>query len=152
MQSCYPISKHTHSWRKNLFFLEKVCGCVSERLLLSNERCWDSWPLEERDSVRDQWWGLITQSFCVIKFSVQFSSVAQLCPTLCVPMNCSMPGLPVHHQLPEFTETHVHLIGDATQPSYPLSPPSHPAPNPSQHQGLSQWVNSSHQVAKLLEF
>ena len=70
--------------------------------------------------------------------SVQFSSVAQSCPTLCDPMNCSMPGLPVHHQLPEFTQTHVHRVSDAIQPSHPLSPPSPPAPNPSQHQSLFQ--------------
>ena len=66
--------------------------------------------------------------------SVQFSSVAQSCPTLCDPMNCSMPGLPVHHQLPEFTQTHVHRGSDAIQPSHPLSSPSPLAPNPSQHQ------------------
>ena len=70
--------------------------------------------------------------------SVQFSSVAQLCPTLCNPMNHSMPGLPVHHQLPEFTQTHAHLVGDAIQLSHPLSSPSLPAPNPSQHQGVFQ--------------
>ena len=84
--------------------------------------------------------------------SVQFSSVTQSCPTLCDPMNCSMPGLPVHHQLPEFTQTHVHRVGDAIQPSHPLSSPSPPTFNLSQHQGLFQWVNSSHQVAKVLEF
>ena len=84
--------------------------------------------------------------------SVQFSSVAQSCPTLCDPMNCSMPGLPVHHQLPEFTQTHFHRVGDAMQPSHPLSSPSLPAPNPSQHQSLFQGVNSSHEVAKGLEF
>ena len=83
--------------------------------------------------------------------SVQFSS-AQLCPTLCDPMNHSTPGLPVHHQLPEFTQTHVHWVGDVIQPSHPLSSPSPPALNPSQHQSLLQWVNSSHEVAKLLEF
>ena len=82
--------------------------------------------------------------------SVQFSSVAQSCLTLCDPMNCSMPGLPVH-RLPEFTQTHVHRVSDAIQPSHPLSP-SPPAPNPSQHQSLFQWVNSSHEVAKVLEF
>ena len=82
------------------------------------------------------------------KGSVQFSSVSQLCPTLCDPMNRSTPGFPVHHQLPEFTQTHVHWVGDAIQPSHPLSFPSPPAPNPSQHQGLFQWVNSSHEVAK----
>ena len=67
-------------------------------------------------------------------------------------MNRSTPGLPVHHKLPEFTQTHAHWVGDAIQPSYPLSSPSPPAPNPSQHQGLFQWVNSSHEVAKVLEF
>ena len=86
------------------------------------------------------------------KIYVQFSSVTQSCPTLCNPMNCSMPGLPVHHQLPESIQTHVHLVGDATEPSHPLSSPSPPAPNPSQPQGLFQWVNSLHQVAKVLKF
>ena len=70
--------------------------------------------------------------------SVQFSSVTQSCPTLCDPMNRSTPGLPVHHQLPGFTQTHAHRVGDAIQPSHPLSSPSPPAPNPSQHQGLFQ--------------
>ena len=82
----------------------------------------------------------------------QFSSVTQSCPALCDPMNCSLPGLPVHHQLLESTQTHVHQVGDAIQPSHPLSSPSPPALNPSQHQGLFQWVNSSHEVAKILEF
>ena len=84
--------------------------------------------------------------------SVQFSSVAQLCPTLCYPMNRSTPGLLVHHQLPEFTQIHAHRVGDAIQPSHPLSSPSLPAPNPSQHQSLFQWVNSSHEVAKYWSF
>ena len=84
--------------------------------------------------------------------SYQFSSVAQLCLTLCDPMNRSTPGLPVHHQLPEFTQTHIHRVSDAIQPSHPLSSPSPPALNPSQHQSLFQWVNSSHEVAKVLEF
>ena len=83
--------------------------------------------------------------------SVQFSSVTQSCLTLCDPVNCSTPGLPVHHQLSEFTQTLVHQVDDAIQPSHPLSSPSPPAPNPSQHQGLFQWVNSSHEVAKVLE-
>ena len=84
--------------------------------------------------------------------SLLFSSVTQSCLTLCDPMNRSMPGFPVYHQLPEFTQTHVHRVGDAIQPSHPLSSPSPPAPNPSQHQSLFQWVNSSHEVAKVLEF
>jgi len=88
-----------------------------------------------------------------IRFSsVQFSSVAQSCPTLCDTMNRSTPGLPVHYQLLEFTQTHVYRVSDAIQPSYLLSSPSPPAPNPSQHQSLFQWVNSSHEVAKVLEF
>ena len=84
--------------------------------------------------------------------SVQFSSVAKSCLTLCDPMNRSTPGLPVHHQLLEFTQTHIHRVGDAIQPSHPLLSPSPPAPNPSQHQSLFQWVNSLHEVAKVLEF
>ena len=82
----------------------------------------------------------------------QFSSVTQSCLTLCSPMDCSTPGLPVHHQLPEFTQTHVHWDSDTIQPSYPLLPSSPPAFNLSQHQGLFRWVSSSHQVAKVLEF
>ena len=80
----------------------------------------------------------------------QFSSVAQSCPNLCDPMNHSMPGLPVPHQFPEFTQTHVHWVGDAIQPSHPRLSPSPPAPNPSQHQSLFHWVNSSHEVAKVI--
>ena len=82
----------------------------------------------------------------------QFSSVAQSRPPFWDPMDCSMPGLPVHHQLLEFTQTHVHWVGDAIQTSHPLSSPSPPAFDLSQHQGLFQWVSSSHQVAKVLEF
>ena len=74
------------------------------------------------------------------------------CPTLCDPMGHSTPGLPVHHQLPYSTQTHVHRVGDAIQPPHPLSSPSPPAPNPSQHQGFFKWVSSLHQVAKVLEF
>ena len=70
--------------------------------------------------------------------SVQFSSDAQSCPTLCDPMNRSMPGLPVHHKLPEFTQTQVHQVSEAIQPSHPLASPSPPALNPSQHQSLFQ--------------
>ena len=87
-----------------------------------------------------------------VTWSVQFSSVAQSCLTLCDPMNRSTPGLPVHHQLPEFSQTHVHRVSDAIQPSHPLSSPPPPAPNPSQHQSLFQWVNSSHEVAKYWSF
>ena len=86
------------------------------------------------------------------KLLVQFSSVTQSCLTSWDPMNRSKPGLPVRHQLLEFTQTHVHWAGDATQPSHPLSSPSPPALNLSHHQGLFQWVSSSHEVAKVLEF
>ena len=79
-----------------------------------------------------------THFYAYTNTTVQFSSVAQLCPTLGDPMNRSTPGLPVHHQLPEFTQTHVHRVSDAIQPSHPLSSPSPPAPNPSQHQSLFQ--------------
>ena len=82
----------------------------------------------------------------------QFSSVTQSCPTLCDPMNCCTPGLPVHHQLPESTQTHVHRVTDGIQPSHPMSFPSPPALNLSQHQGLFKWVSVSHWVAKVLEF
>ena len=84
--------------------------------------------------------------------SDQIRSVTQSCPTLCDPTNRSMPGLPVHHKLLEFTQTHVHQISDAIQSSHSLSSPSPPAPNPSQHQSLFQSVNSSHEVARVLEF
>ena len=75
-------------------------------------------------------------SACLLIFSQSVSSIAQPCPTLCDPMNCSTPGLPVHHKLPEFNQTHVHRVGDAIQPSHPLSSPSPPALNLSQHQGF----------------
>ena len=95
---------------------------------------------------------IVSQRYIVLQCISQFSSVAQSCTTLCDPMNCGTAGLPVHHQLSEFTQTHVHQVGDAIQPSHPLSSPSPPAPNPSQHQGLFQSVNSLHEVAKVLEF
>jgi len=84
-----------------------------------------------------RWWTIHARGGCCC-------SVAQSCPTLCDPMDCSTPGLPVHHQLLEFTQTHVHQVSDATQPSHPLLSPSPPAPNPSQHQGLFQWAGSLH--------
>ena len=93
---------------------------------------------------------LVIQSVCVLV--AQFSSVAQSCLTFCDPMNLSTPGFPVHHQLQELTQTHAHQVSDAIQPSRPLSSPFPPVPNPSQYQGLFQCVNSSHEVAKVLEF
>ena len=87
-----------------------------------------------------------------LPIKICISSVAQSCPTLCDAIECSMPGLPVHHQLPEFTKTHVHWVGDVIQPTHPLPSPSPPTFNLSQHQGLFQWVSSSHQVAKVSQF
>ena len=105
------------------------------------------WPMKsERQQDTIAWKAWVSLS------SVHFSSVAQSCPTLCDPMDCSMPGFPVHHQLLEFTQTHVHWVGDAIQPSHPLSSPSPPAFNLSQHQGLLKWISSLHQVAKVLDF
>ena len=90
------------------------------------------------------------EQYCIR--SDQIRLVAQSCLTLCDPMNHSTPGLPIHHQLPEFTQTNIHRVSNAIQPSHPLSSPSPPAPNPSQHQSLFQWVNCSLEVAKVLEF
>ena len=96
--------------------------------------------------------GLLLKVSIYTCLSLHFSSVNQLCLTLWDLVNHSTPGLPVHHQLPEFTQTHVHRVRDAIQPSHPLSSPSPPAPNLSHHQSLFQWVSSSHEVAKVLEF
>ena len=125
-----------------------------ERLTAGGEgdnRGWDGWMVSLTQwtwvwvDSRSWWWtgrpGVLW-----------FSSVAQSCPTLWDPMNYSTPGVSVHHQLPESTQTHVHWVSDAIQPSHPLSSPSPPALNLSQHQGLFQWVSSSHLVAKVLEF
>ena len=104
------------------------------------------------------WYSCLLKNFqvccdpCSQRLSVQFSSVAQLFPTLCDPMNCSTLGLVVHHQLPESTQIHDQWVGDAIQPSHPPLSPSPPALNLSQHQGLFKWVSSSHQVARVLEF
>ena len=112
---------------------------------------WEAYPFSRGSSTPRNWTGSPALQADSLPTEL-FSLVAQSCPTLCHPMNCSTPGLPVHHQLPEFTQTHVHRVSDAIQASHPLSSPSPPAPNPSQHQSLFQWVNSSHEVAKVLEF
>ena len=100
---------------------------------------WETYVSLPRERVLGDGWSIRSVSQSV-------SSVAQLCPTICDPMNCSMPGLPVHHQLLEFTQTHIHRVGDAIQPSHPLSSPSPPAPNPSQHQSLFQVLASKCQL------
>ena len=104
---------------------------------------------------QDRKWGLSCRSttWSVHRWKKsQLSSVAQSCPTLCDPMDCSRPGFPVHHQFPEFTQSHVHWVGDAIQPSHPLLSCSPPAFNLPQHQGLYKWVSFSHQVVKVLGF
>ena len=110
--------------------------------LLASRGAW----CQRKEKPRDlrSWWGF--------PFSSQVSSALQSCPTLFDPMDCSMPGFPVHHQHLELAQSHVHQVGDAIQPSDPLSSPSPSGFNLSQHQGLSQGVSSSHQVAKVLEF
>jgi len=111
------------------------------------------WDSKHVDNLYFLNWLIDIWVFIILYFiPFQFSSVTQSCLTLCDPMNRSTPGLPVHHQLSEFTQIHVHLVNNAIQPSYPLSSPSPPAPSPSQHQGIFQWVNSLHEVAKVLEF
>ena len=143
-------------------------GCPLQYSCLRNSMDRRAWRVSVPGVAKSQtWlsdWTTTTATSCIkwkIKIDIwvflwslwfQFSSVTQSCPTLCNPMSCSTPGLPVHHQLPEFTETHVHRVSDAIQPSHPLSSPSPLAPNPSQHQSLFQWVNSLHEVAKVLEF
>ena len=120
----------------------------------SNKKWWSKLSKEAREhtpSFMHTGKMLETYRSLLKRVSVHFSSVALSCPTLHDPMNLSTPGLPVHHQLLEFTQTHVHRVSDTIQPSHPLSSPSPPALNPSQLQGLFQWVNSSHEVAKVLE-
>ena len=123
-------------------------------LLLHSDTHFQHWPHSNRICSCSPRIGFISLCLCFNSVSLGniyrlnghlFSSVAQSCLTLCNPMNRSMPGFPVHHQFPEFTHTHVHQVGDAIQPSHPRLSPSPPAPNLSQHQGLFQWVNSSHQ-------
>ena len=125
-----------------------VWDAIDSRYEVLNEGMILAWRIEEGKRLNhvDIWVKTILNK------GIQFSSVAQSCLTLCDPMNCSTPGLPVHYQLPESTQTYVHWISDAIQPFHFLPSPSPPALNLSQHQGLFKWVSSSHQVAKLLEF
>ena len=114
--------------------------------------CWSYWQLPHfvYIAMYTNWHFKVISA--ISNLGIQFSSVAQSCLIPCDPMNCSMPGLPVHHQLQESTQTHVHWVGDAIQPFHLLLSPSPHALNLSQHQGLFKWVSSSHQVAKALEF
>ena len=144
-----PGADDSHICASRLDFFLKLTGLVylndhrtlilnmlKEEVILSLASICSSFVLHVREeclkSIKITSWNL-----CILQ-SVQFSSVTQSCPTLCDPMNRSTPGLPVHHQLPECTQTHVNRVGDAIQPSHPLSCPSPPALNPSQHQSLFQ--------------
>ena len=133
-------------------FLKSIWKKVSVFCRLLLYRIWKIFTIVKILLSLNRWSFVLFQKLWVQFSSVQFSSVAQSCPALCDPMNGSTPGLPVHHQLPEFTRTRVHRVRDAIQPSHPRSSPSSPAPNPSQHRSLFQRVNSSHEVAKVLEF
>ena len=117
---------------------------VTEEMCIANKHVYAQWDIL---LAKRKYNNIVINNFVYLVLgllSVQFNSVAQSCPTLCDPMNRSTPGLPVHHHLLEFTQTHVHWVGDAIQPSHPLPSLFPPAPNPSQHQSLFQWVNSSH--------
>ena len=146
--------------------VSSVCISVQLCLFLCSFKDEVEWIVSMKDINKIPWIGvrkelLWTQvgileplnRWCIVSvlLTIQFSSVTQSCPTLCDSMDCSKPGFPVRHQLPKLTQTHVHRVGDAIQPFHPLSSPSSPAFNLSQHQGLFQWVRSSHQVAKVLE-
>ena len=161
------MTRMTHSWQECHLCLYPLCQWQQFSSVQLLSRVWllatpwiAAWThalnLSQHQGLF-KWVSSLHQVTKVLEFqlqypsSVQFSSVAQSCLTLCDPMNRSTPGLPVHHQLPELTQTHVHWVSEAIQPSHPLSPPSPPAPNPSQHQGLFQWVNSSDEVAIVLK-
>ena len=129
----------------------KIVGCLDTEWLY----VYWSFPL-----LTEGWLGAVAPTCCPVsgdrtvllaQEKIQFSSVAQLCLTLCNPMDCSTPGFPVHHQLLELTQTQVHRVGDAIQPSHPLSSPSLPTIYLSQHQGFFKWVSSLHEVTKVLE-
>ena len=138
----------TTFWQMFSWFTPSSTGCP--QISPSQWRLSQSpyWKLQLSNHLCSQFF-LFCFIFPIALHSVQFSSVTHSCLTLCDCMNCSMPGLPVHHQFPEFTQTHVHRVDDAMHPSHLLLSPSPPSPNPCQDQGLLQWVNSSHEVAKV---
>ena len=130
-----------------------------DRTLNKETKCMSLWWKSDLGRGKTKWWedvlGIQTTPKMWGNWMVRVSSVSSVAQsrlTLCNPMDCSTPGFPVHHQLSEPTQTHIHCVGDAIQPSHPLWSSSPPTFNLSQHQGLFQWVTSSHQVAKVLEF
>ena len=149
------LKSHLENFEHYFASVWEECNCALVWTVFGIAFLWDwnenwpfpvLWPLLSFPNLLAYW----VQHFHSIQFS--FSLVAQSCPTLCDAMNCSTPDLPVHHQLLESTQIHVHRVDDAIQPSHPLSSPFPPALYPSQHQCLFQWVSSSHEVAKVLEF
>ena len=134
MITLYAEQKKRHRFIEQSF---RLCG---------RRREWDISREQHRNI------SVLYYTYLRMKCSLQLSSVIQPCPILCDPMDCSIPGLPIHHQLLEFPQTHLNWVSDAIQPSHPLPSPSSPALNLFQHEGPFQWVSSSHQVAKVLEF
>ena len=125
-------------------FRKLIIKIMSSKTTLGTKICISQGSPEEQNKY------ILRERFIIS--TVQFNSVTQSCPSVCHPMSCNMPGFPVHHQHLDPTQTHVHRVSDAIQPSHPLLSPSPPVYNLSQHQGLFQWMSSSHQVAKVLEF
>ena len=137
------------------FWPTSLCMTVSRFIHIckqSNFVCFYSWVIFHCIYLPHLLYPFLCQCSLSLFPCCQFNSVAQSCLTVCNPMDSITSGFPVHHQLLELAEAHVHRVGNAIQPSHPLSSPSPPAFNLSQHQGLFQWVSSSHQVAKVLEF
>ena len=154
----------SHSCCIQLFVTLQTATCQALLSMgFSRQEYWNGLPFPTSGSSRPKDWTYVFYIYLHLQLGylplappgklydgVQFSSVAQSCQTVCERMDCSTPGFSVHHQLPELAQTHVHWVSDAIQPSHLLSSPSLPAFNLSQHQGLFQWVSSSHQVAKVL--
>ena len=135
---------------KPLVFPVVMYGCENWTIKRAEHWRIDSFKLRCR---RRPWEGLESplESKEIKPVNPAAAKSLQSCPTLCNHVDCSSPGFPVHYQVREFTQTHLHRVNDAIQPAHPRSSPSPPAPNPSQHQSLFQWVSSSHQVVKVLE-
>ena len=154
----FPFSRGSSQPRDRTQVSHIAGGIFTNWATREAQEYWSGWPIPspgnlsnpgieprspslQADSLPNELWGILL-----------LSSVAQLCPTLCDPMNCSTPGFPVYPQLPELAQTQVHWVGNVIQPSHPLLAPSLPTFNHSQHQGLFKWVHPLHQVTKILEF
>ena len=149
----YQIEKAFVQWRKSSTkWKGNLMNWKRYLQIIYPVKCWClNWIKKVNNSISKNPNNPMNKGTVDLNTSFSISSVAQSCLTLCDPMNCSTPGLPGNHQLLEFTQTHIRPVGDAIQTSHPLSSPFPPAPNPSQHQSLFQWVNSSHEVDKVLD-